>query len=148
MAFLHKHHLVGGESPRVDGVPRPEVLAMSGSDTELNGEAEGSDAEGVIIEAIRLGRVVGIVVGNIIRRLVAKAEKATLPVHVVDYSWCECVAHILQSLTNVDPEATVISIDGVGAYDLQEHNDDMADGDQIPFCAVFPRHPINMSVGG
>ena len=31
---------------------------------------------------------------------------------------CECVAHILQSITDEDPDATVVSIDGVGAYDL------------------------------
>ena len=46
VASQHRRRLVGGEGPRVDGVPRPEVFAMSGSDTESNGEAEGSDAEG------------------------------------------------------------------------------------------------------
>ena len=29
-----------------------------------------------------------------------------------------CVAHVLQGLTELDPEATVTSIDGVGAFDL------------------------------
>ena len=48
VASQHRHRLVGGEGPRADDVenPRPEVFAMSGSDTESNGEAEGSDAEG------------------------------------------------------------------------------------------------------
>ena len=46
VASQHRRRLVGGEGPRVDDVPRPEVFAMSGSDTESNGEAEGSDAEG------------------------------------------------------------------------------------------------------
>ena len=45
---VDRRRLVGGEGPRVDDVenPRLEVFAMSGSDTESNGEAEGSDAEG------------------------------------------------------------------------------------------------------
>ena len=31
---------------------------------------------------------------------------------------CECVAHALQGLTETDPEATVLSIDGISAFDL------------------------------
>ena len=31
---------------------------------------------------------------------------------------CECVAHALQGLTDLDPEATVLSIDGISAYDF------------------------------
>ena len=30
----------------------------------------------------------------------------------------ECVAHVIQTLTDVDPEATVFCVDGVGAFDL------------------------------
>ena len=30
----------------------------------------------------------------------------------------ECVAHALQALTELDPRATVVSIDGVSAFDL------------------------------
>ena len=33
-----------------------------------------------------------------------------------------CIAHIVQSLTDVDSNATVVSIDGVGAYDLISRN--------------------------
>ena len=29
----------------------------------------------------------------------------------------ECVAHVLQVLTEMDPQTTIVSIDGVGAYD-------------------------------
>ena len=31
---------------------------------------------------------------------------------------CECIAHALQGLTELDPRATVTSIDGVSAFDL------------------------------
>ena len=30
----------------------------------------------------------------------------------------ECVAHVIQTLTDLDPAATVLSVDGVGAFDL------------------------------
>ena len=30
----------------------------------------------------------------------------------------ECIAHVLQTLTDTDPNATVLSIDGIGAFDL------------------------------
>ena len=31
---------------------------------------------------------------------------------------CECIAHALQALTELDPAATVLSVDGIGASDL------------------------------
>ena len=69
------------------------------------------------------GGVREIVVGDILRRLVAKtmakqvskqAEAATAPCQYAlsTKTGCECVAHILQSVTDLDSEATVISIDG------------------------------------
>ena len=61
---------------------------------------------------------------------------------------CECVAHILQTLTDLDPEAIVMSIDGVGAYDLISRNTmlegllRMEGGDQIlPFVRCFYGSP-------
>ena len=108
-----------------------------------------------IIEAIRLGRMTalskpdggvrGIVVGDILRRLVSrtiakqiakKVEETTAPFQCVSTTkgGCECVAHILQTLT----------IDGVGAYDLISRNAmmegylRMEDGNQIlPFVRMF-----------
>ena len=79
------------------------------------------------------GGVRGVVVGNILRRLVAKtmakqvskeAETATAPFqHALSTkAGCECVAHLLQSITDLDPEATVISMDAIGAYDLISRN--------------------------
>ena len=35
---------------------------------------------------------------------------------------CECVAHILQTFIDLDSEATIMSIDGVGPYDLISRN--------------------------
>ena len=74
------------------------------------------------------GGVRGIVVGDVVRRLVARTmaqqlskavEAATAP-HQYAMSTragTECVAHVLQVLTEMDPQATIVSIDGVGAYD-------------------------------
>ena len=118
-----------------------------------------------ILNAIRLGRITalckpdggvrGIVVGDILRRLVAKtmakqvskeAETATAPFQYAlsTKAGCECVAHMLQSITDLDPEATVISIDGIGACDLISRNAmlegllRMEKGDQIlPFVRCF-----------
>ena len=89
-----------------------------------------------IIEAIRVGRLMalqkpdggvrGIVVGDIVRRLVAKTmakqvakqtEKATAP------SSTPCPRkQVVSALLNVDSNATIVSIDGVGAYDLVSWN--------------------------
>ena len=71
----------------------------------------------------------GIVAGDVVRRLVSRTiaqqlsatvETATAP-HQCALSTkagTECIAHVLQSLTELHPEATVTSIDGITAYDL------------------------------
>ena len=92
-----------------------------------------------VVEVIRLGRLTalqkpnggvrGIVVGDIIRRLVARTiaqqfsptiEQATAPFQYAlsTKAGGECIAHALQALTDLDPRATVLSLDGVGAFDL------------------------------
>ena len=94
---------------------------------------------GPVAEAMRLGQmralqkpaggVRGIVVGDILRRLVAKTlaqelsshfEAATAPFQyaLTTRSGCECVAHAVQALTDADPSTTVLSVDGVGAFDM------------------------------
>ena len=122
-----------------------------------------------VIDSIRLGRLTalnkpdggvrGIVVGDIFRRLVAKtmakqmakkAEKATAPFQYAlstKAGW-ECIAHILQALTDLDANTTVVTIDGVGAYDLISRNAmmegilKMEDGDRIlPFVRCFYGSP-------
>ena len=34
---------------------------------------------------------------------------------------CECLAHLLQGITEVNPDAHVTSVDGVSAYDSRVH---------------------------
>ena len=111
------------------------------------------------------GGVRGIVVGDIPRRLVAKtmakqvskeAEAATAPFHFAlsTKAGCDCIAHILQSITDLDPEATVISMDGIGAYDLISRNAmlegllRMEKGDQNPSLReMFLWDSVNIFVG-
>ena len=75
------------------------------------------------------GGVRGIVVGDVLRRLVGRTmakqvtkevEAATSPFQYAlsTRSGCECVTHVLQTLTELDEDATIVSVDGIGAYDL------------------------------
>ena len=75
------------------------------------------------------GCVRGIVAGDVFRRLVARtmAQQLSTAVSAATgphqyalsaHAWCECIAHALQGLTEMDPRATVTSIDGVSAFDL------------------------------
>ena len=90
------------------------------------------------IEAIKLGRMTalrkesggvrGIVSGEVMRRLTArtiaqqvgpavKAATAPFQYALSTRAGCECIAHALQAVCELDPEATVTSIDGISAYD-------------------------------
>ena len=53
---------------------------------------------------------------------------------------CETVAHILQVLTDFDPDATVVSVDGVGAFDLISRNS-MMEGLRRVVDGVFYGQP-------
>ena len=96
-----------------------------------------ADVPPSIVEAIRMGRMTalrktnggvrGIVVGDVVRRLVARTvaqqlgpsvEAATAPCqHALSTrAGSECIAHVIQGLTELNPEA-VLSIDGISAYD-------------------------------
>ena len=72
------------------------------------------------------GGVRGIVAGDVFRRLVARTiaqqlgpaiERATSPFQYAlsTRAGTECIAHAIQALTDLDPSATVLSIDGIGA---------------------------------
>ena len=75
------------------------------------------------------GGVRGIVIGDTFRRLVARTtaqqlraavEEATAPFQyaLLTRSGGDCVAHAVQALTEADPSNTILSVDGVGAFDL------------------------------
>ena len=79
-----------------------------------------------------------------------KVEAATVPFQYAlsTKAGCECVAHILQALSDRDPEVTIMSIDGIGAFDLISRNSmfedllRMEDGDQLlPFVRCFYGSP-------
>ena len=96
-----------------------------------------------VLSVIRMGRLTalqkptegvrGIVAADILRRLVARTvaqqirqqvERATAPFqHALSTrAGCECIAHALQVLTDQDPQSTVLSVDGIGAYDTISRN--------------------------
>ena len=94
------------------------------------------------------GGVRGIVVGDVLRRLVGRTVAQQLMPAVERYTapfqyalktraGTECVAHVLQALTEADPNATVLSIDGISAYDLISLRR-VPGGDQVlPFVRLF-----------
>ena len=118
-----------------------------------------------ILNAIRVGQLTaiekpnggvrGIVVGDVVRRLIAKTmsdqmmarfETATKPFQYAlsTRAGCESIAHIVQSATDNDARATVLSIDGVGASRraMMTALHRMPDGDAIlPFVLQFYGRP-------
>ena len=122
-----------------------------------------------IVAAVRLGRmtalqkpdggVPGIVVGDYLRRLVSrtlamqfaqKAEDATSPFQYAlkTRAGCECVAHMVQESTELSDSATIVSVDGVGAFDLVSRTAtlsglmDMEEGDRLlSFVRLFFSNP-------
>ena len=129
-----------------------------------------------IVDLIRMGRITalrkkdggvrGITVGDVLRRLIARTiakqvcsavESATSPFQfsLSTKAGCECVAHVIQSLTDTNAETTVVSVDGVGAFDLISRNSmlqgllTLEQGDQIlPFVRQFygrrtPLHEVS-----
>ena len=70
-----------------------------------------------------VGGVRGIVVEDVVRRLLSRTmvrqlgEAVKVAIAPFQYALstrvgCECVAHVLQAVTEADPSATVLSIDG------------------------------------
>ena len=107
----------------------------------------------------------GVVVDVIIRLLVARTmaklvskqvERATV---LFQYALstkarCECITHILHTFTDLDDDATIVSIDGVGAYDLFSTNTilrgflRMENRDQILPFLVLLRKDLDFFVEG
>ena len=109
---------------------------------------------------IRLGRLTalqkqkggnrGVVSGD--PQLMDSVQRATAPYQYAmsTKSWCECIAHALQGLTELDPRATVMSIDCINAYDLISRRamlpafDDVAGWNAaVPFVSMFYGTPSN-----
>ena len=105
--------------------------------TPDTGRANNSDE--AVADAIRVGSLTalrkgdggvrGIVVGATMRRLVARTvaqelaselESACAPFQYAlsTRAGTECIAHAFQGLTQSNPRLTIVSIDGVGAFDL------------------------------
>ena len=119
--------------PMMDSVNDMERLCL------LGGIMARGEVPVRVEPAIRLGRMTalqkpdggirGIVVGDVLRRLIARTmaqqiadavEAATAPFQYAlkTKGGCECVAHILQAVTDMDERATIVSVDGLGAFDL------------------------------
>ena len=108
------------------------------------------------------GGIRGIVESDVFRRLVARTltqqfakagEVATGPFQYarVLRAGCECVAHALQSMTELDESATILSVDGVGVFDLVSRNAimqgllHMEGGDKLlPFTRQFYSSPSTL----
>ena len=74
-----------------------------------------------------------------------RAEKATTFQCALSTN---CVTHVLQTLTDLDDRATVVSVDGIGAYDLISRQAmssglrDMEYGEELmPFVSAFYSSP-------
>ena len=104
------------------------------------------------------GGVRGIVVGDVVRRLVARTvaqqlgpsvEAATAPYQyaISTRAGSECIAHVIQGLTELNPEATVLSIDGISAYDqisraaMMDGLFGLCGGEVVPFVRLFSGSP-------
>ena len=120
-----------------------------------------ADIPETVVDLIRVGRftslkkpdggVRGIVAGDVVCRLVPDHLTAvgsgggtgneTLPVRHVDRAGCECVAHALQGLTDLDQYATVTSVDGISAFDMISRQSMMEGLHQLetpsPFVRLF-----------
>ena len=101
----------------------------------------------------------GIAVSDVFRRIIARtvakqcavaAEKATADFQFAlrTRAVCECVSHVLQTLTDLDPTAIILSLDGVGAFDLVPRNAmlkgllTVEGGDRVlPFVRLFYGDP-------
>ena len=92
---------------------------------------------------------------RLVGRTLAKqfAEQGQAATHPFQYALStragtECVAHVVQALTSLDPSATMLSIGGVGAFDSISRRAmfrglmDMVDGEKlVPYVRLFYDSP-------
>ena len=121
------------------------------------------EAPDVAVHVTRLGRIPalqkpaggvrGIVASDVIRRLVARTmaqqlservKSATAPFQYALST--RCISHALQAICDSEPNATVVSIDGIGAFDLISRRS-MLQGlfevapEAVPFCRQYYGSP-------
>ena len=84
------------------------------------------------------------------KQFAQKAEDATslFQYALKTRAGCECVAHMVQASTEFNESGTIVSVDGVGAYDLVSRTAmlsglmDMEEGDRLlPFVRLFYSDP-------
>ena len=104
------------------------------------------------------GRVRGIVVGDVLRRLVSRclAQQYAQPIHtacqphqfaLATRSGTEAVVHALTAVTEANPTHTILSVDGIGAYDNISRNSMLQGLREVPEanrCLPF----VNMFYAG
>ena len=121
-----------------------------------------ADIHDEVLQVMRVGRMTalqkptggvrGIVVG-FVRRLVARTlaqqlkdavQLATAPFQFAlsTKAGSECIAHVAQTLTDMDANATLLSVDGIGAFDLVSRGAMMrglmdVEGSVLPFIRQF-----------
>ena len=87
---------------------------------------------------------------TIAQQLGPAVEKATSPHQyaMTTKAGCECIAHVLQSLSESDPHSTVLSVDGVSAFDLISRESMLhglmrvaGGGEVLPFVRQFYGQP-------
>ena len=101
----------------------------------------------------------------LVRRLVARTmsqqlmevvQSATSPFRyaMATRAGCECISHVLQGLTEMNPNATILSVDGLSACDtilrsamLQGLSKIEGGQSALPFVSMFYGSP-SQSVGG
>ena len=164
-----------GAAPGPSGMTNEHLFTLLESEDDLSlfsqfaGILARADIPPNALEVIRRGQmsalrkanggVRGIVVGDTLRRLVARTiaqqigdavERATSPFQYAlkTRAGCECVSHMFQTLLDLDPRATILSVDGVGAFDLISRNamkaglSHLEEGDKLlPFVRLFYSSP-------
>ena len=94
-------------------------------------------------------RGIGLFARTMAQQLAPQVESATAPFQYAlsTRAGSECVAHVIQGLSELDPDSTVMSIDGISAYD-QISRAAMLDGlhthcggETIPFVRMFYGSP-------
>ena len=99
----------------------------------------------------------GIVVGDFVRRLVARTlaqqlgpavESATAPFQFAlsTKAGSECIAHVAQVMTDMDDNATLLSVDGIRVFDLVSRGAMMSGLLEVEWRVVHPHSLLSDSL--